>query len=62
MRQVNVSPLTYYAGPGSMTDLKELAPLFDGPPAGISQLVEVVQGLMIHPGRLPLPRSRSLHC
>jgi hypothetical protein len=46
--QLHVSPLAYYARPGPMTDLKELAPLFDGLPAEIPELVEVVQGLLIH--------------
>jgi hypothetical protein len=46
--QLNVSPLAYYARPGPMTGLKELAPLFDELPAGIPELVEVVQGLLIH--------------
>jgi hypothetical protein len=46
--ELNVSPLAYYARPGPMTDLKELASLFDELPAGIPGLVEVVQGLLIH--------------
>jgi hypothetical protein len=40
--------LMYYAAPGPMTDAGEYAPLFDGLPADIPSLVEVVQGLLIH--------------
>jgi hypothetical protein len=46
--QPNTDPLVFYASPGPMTDPGEFVSLFDGLPAGISDLVEVVQGLLIH--------------
>lgn len=48
MIELNVSSLAYYACPGPMTGLKELASLFDELPTGVPGLVEVVQGLLIH--------------
>ncbi len=41
-------PLDYYATPGSMTDPGEHTHLFDGLPTQIEDLVEVVQGLLLH--------------
>lgn len=41
-------PLAYYASAGVMTDPGEHAGLFDGLPAEIGALVDVVQGLMLH--------------
>jgi hypothetical protein len=41
-------PLVYYASPGPMTDPGTHMPLFDGLPCGIPELVELVQGLLVH--------------
>lgn len=43
-----VTVLDYYVGPGIMTDLKEFAYLFDGLPAELSRLRDIVQGLLVH--------------
>lgn len=43
-----LTPHAYYARPGLMTNPKEYAPLFDGLPADISALCQVVQGLTLH--------------
>jgi len=48
MSDMNMSPSNYYASPGPMTDPKEYVSLFDGLPAEIPALVEVVQGLLVH--------------
>ena len=45
---MNTNPLVYYAFPGRMTDAREYIPLLDGLPTEISELVRVVQGLVIH--------------
>jgi len=45
---MNVDVLSYYASPGPMTDPKEHVSLFDGLPADVPALVEVVQGLLVH--------------
>ncbi len=52
--------LTYYAQPGPMTDPHELAYLLNDLPTDISSLVQIVQGLIIHPfwmERYGLPRN-----
>lgn len=41
--------LSFYAAPGIMTGLDELAPHFAALPVGIPELCAVVQGLLIHP-------------
>ena len=48
MTQPNTDPLVFYASPGPMTDPGEFVSLFDGLPAGVSDLVKMVQGLLIH--------------
>ena len=40
--------LDYYARPGLMTNPGEHAGLFDGLPAAIPALCQVVQGLLLH--------------
>jgi hypothetical protein len=40
--------LDFYACQGWITDPKEQAHLFDGLPSGIPELVEIVQGVMLH--------------
>jgi hypothetical protein len=40
--------LVYYASPGPMTDPGTYAALFDGLPSNVSELVKVVQGLLLH--------------
>jgi len=42
------NPLEYYASPGPMTDPGTYAALFDGLPSNVSELVEVVQGVLLH--------------
>ncbi|MFQ6100040.1 MAG: transglutaminase domain-containing protein [Anaerolineae bacterium] len=42
------NPLEYYARPGIMTDPGEHAELFNGLPAEIPALCQVVQGLLLH--------------
>jgi hypothetical protein len=64
MSEMNTNPLSYYASPGPMTVSKEYASLFDGLPAEVTALVEVVQGLLVHifwAGRygLQLPQERK---
>ncbi|HSJ52157.1 MAG TPA: transglutaminase-like domain-containing protein [Anaerolineae bacterium] len=41
-------PLAYYASPGPMTDPGPYASLFAGLPSAIPELVQVVQGLLVH--------------
>ena len=41
-------PLQYYATPGIMTDPEEYRHLFEGLPADIPALCEIVQGLILH--------------
>jgi hypothetical protein len=48
MSQPNEAPQSYYALPGTMTDPRGYASLFDGLPASVPELVEVVQGLLLH--------------
>ena len=43
-----LTPHAYYARPGLVTDPKEYAHLFDGLPADIATLCQVVQGLTVH--------------
>jgi hypothetical protein len=47
-RDTVTHPLEYYARPGLMTDPKEHARLFEGLPAEIPALCQVVQGILIH--------------
>ena len=48
MAQTLATPYSYYAQPGPMTDPGQHAHLFDELPAEIRELVEVVQGLLLH--------------
>lgn len=41
-------PLDYYQAPGPMTDAGGLAKLFEALPGTVSELVSVVQGLLVH--------------
>jgi hypothetical protein len=60
------SVFAYYASPGPMTDPQAYVSLFDGLPAEIPTLVEVVQGLLVHifwaeRYGLQLPEERKEH-
>lgn len=46
--RTSIPLLEYYARPGIMTDPGEYANLFEGLPQQVSELVEIVQRLMIH--------------
>jgi hypothetical protein len=48
LAEASPDPLEYYAYPGSMTNPRRFAPLFDRLPAGVDKLVPVVQGLLVH--------------
>jgi len=47
-------PLDYYATQGPISDPGERASLFDGLPADVPSLCEVVQGLLVHPAWAPV--------
>ena len=48
MSEPITNPLEYYACPGPMTDPGEHAALFDGLPADVPALCQVVQGILLH--------------